>query len=280
MFDASSSTTLIARAQAYIQSGDTDALTALLDDRSKLTPDELSRLLYDIGVNSVVRSYPNAVQTASALIDAGADPLDTTWSAACVGSIPILELLVSRGVPVDGGGRSWTPLDESLYWGFTDAAKFLVASGAPIVSLRAAAGIGDVAALDRFFVDGALRPTAGALDSPFGSSIPDHMSVKPQYLIDNALMFAAMNGQLETARRLLEHGAEINSITPGAHHGATALHCAAWKAPVAMVQFLVERGGDPKTPDSGDGGQSALDWATFYKRDDVVEYLATVMPAD
>ncbi|MEM7260780.1 MAG: ankyrin repeat domain-containing protein [Planctomycetota bacterium] len=268
----------MASAERAVQQGDTNALRALLEEHPHLATAKMEAnpvtLLYDVGVNCVVRSYPNAVESASLLIDAGAGIIDPLWAAACVGAIPILELLAERGAPIDGGERPWTPMDESLYWGHTEAAVFLRERGAPIRWLRTAAGLGDLEALEGFFDGVELRPNAGTIASPFGDAIPDHGSTDPRLVIDNALMFATMNGQIDAAEQLLIRDARPDVIAPGAHHGATPLHCAAWKGPVAMVEFLIDNGADPNAKDAGEG-DTPLDWARFYKRHDVVDFLET-----
>jgi ankyrin repeat protein len=53
---------------------------------------------------------------------------------------------------------------------------------------------------------------------------------------DTALMFAASKGQLEVARILVAHGAQVS------HDGWQPLHYAAFEGHPAMIRFLLERG--------------------------------------
>ncbi|MBT3266019.1 ankyrin repeat domain-containing protein [Candidatus Poribacteria bacterium] len=57
------------------------------------------------------------------------------------------------------------------------------------------------------------------------------------------LHFAADRNDIDAARVLLEHGADINAVE--AEHGSTPLAEAAKKGHVEMVSFLMERGADP-----------------------------------
>lgn len=62
------------------------------------------------------------------------------------------------------------------------------------------------------------------------------------------LMSAAFNGNIETAKSLLAHGAEINATA----QGYNALGFAVEKGDVAMVKLLMAHGADPKqVPENG-----------------------------
>jgi ankyrin repeat protein len=64
--------------------------------------------------------------------------------------------------------------------------------------------------------------------------------VKSRHEQATALHFAAINGQIEAARWLLDHGADLEAHDSEFH--ATPLSWANEKGQTAMVQFLVERG--------------------------------------
>ncbi len=58
---------------------------------------------------------------------------------------------------------------------------------------------------------------------------------------------AALRGDLETARNLLDAGADVNEQDG---RGRTPLHCAADANSPEMIQLLLERGADPTLVDN------------------------------
>jgi len=60
-----------------------------------------------------------------------------------------------------------------------------------------------------------------------------------------ALYFAAIGGDIEIARRLLEAGAAVNAKA----EAAAPIHGAVMGGSAAMVRLLLERGADPSLPD-------------------------------
>jgi ankyrin repeat protein len=71
------------------------------------------------------------------------------------------------------------------------------------------------------------------------------------------LVFAARQGDIESARLLVEHGADVNQQSEG---GWTALLAAVQNRYYKMAAFLLERGADPST--QNEGGWSPLYIAT------------------
>lgn len=82
---------------------------------------------------------------------------------------------------------------------------------------------------------------------------------------DDALMIAAYSGQLETVKKLVAAGAEIQ------HPGWTALHYAAIQGLPDMAAYLVDKGAavDAKAPN----GQTALMLAANRNQADLVQVL-------
>lgn len=67
------------------------------------------------------------------------------------------------------------------------------------------------------------------------------------------LMSAAFNGQVETAKSLLAHGAEVNATAKGYN----ALGFAVEKGDVAMIKLLMSHGADPKqVPEEGKSAEA------------------------
>jgi ankyrin repeat protein len=72
----------------------------------------------------------------------------------------------------------------------------------------------------------------------------------------SALHLAALLGDLESARALLDRGADLHAVNP---QGGTPLRSAADQGRTEMVRFLLERGARPDTVDSF--GLRAIDYA-------------------
>ena len=80
-----------------------------------------------------------------------------------------------------------------------------------------------------------------------------------------ALYFAAIGGNIEVAKRLLEGGADVNAK---AESGAP-IHGAVMGDGAAMVRLLLERGADPSLPDYQ--GRGARKLAEDMGRPDIAE---------
>jgi ankyrin repeat protein len=81
-----------------------------------------------------------------------------------------------------------------------------------------------------------------------------------QGIINNAFVYACMHGHIESARLLLQKGAEINVIPGGFDYAATGLHYAALNGQRAMVEFLLHEGADREVKDTKVGSDAA-GWA-------------------
>ncbi|CAN7521562.1 ankyrin repeat domain-containing protein [Polaromonas sp. LjRoot131] len=87
-----------------------------------------------------------------------------------------------------------------------------------------------------------------------------------------ALIAAAEEGQVETARALLEAGAHIEGASERSH--IHPLWKAAKRGHLQMVKLLVSSGANTNATDST--GMTALDYARRYSRKEVVEYLESL----
>jgi hypothetical protein len=226
------------------------------------------------------KDLPPATQVALApvLLDAGA-PMDEPFIATgSAGNLVLAEFLLDRGARLDpdpGATRAWTVLEEALYWGFADLAALLLRRGAAIGNPRTAAGLGRVAAMERFFTpDGSLRlPAAGVINWPFGKLPPEQQSSAPQDLLDHALAYAAMGGHADAAEFLLARGAAINALPLGFDYRGSALHWAAIRGRKPMCALLLARGADPALRDLK-VGQTPADWARHGDHASLAQWLA------
>jgi hypothetical protein len=204
-------------------------------------PVHRATLLHYVAANGVEayrqKTPPNAVEIASTLLQAGAEPdaladmygVECTTMTLLVSSshpadagvqVPLIELLLSFGAAIEGRGtRKWGgPLFTALAFGMSDAAKALAKRGARI-DLPAAAGLGLVGDAARLF------PSA---------------DVEARH---RALSLAAQQGHAEIVRLLLDAGEDPNRYNPESNHAhCTPLHQAVLGGHETVVRLLVERG--------------------------------------
>ena len=137
--------------------------------------------------------------------------------------------LLSQHPAVLNASASWreTAIEAAAQMGRDDIAQFLLDAGTPL-DICTAAMLGQrdtVAAL--LAADPAQAHATGA----HGIGV---------------MYFPAIKGDAEIAALLLEHGADVNGVVPGA---ATALHGAALFDQPAMAEWLLVHGAQPDTAD-------------------------------
>jgi ankyrin repeat protein len=229
----------------------------------------------------------NQVEMAQVLIDAGAEINEPLVAAASIGNVPVISALLDAGGAIEGTG-SWSPLEEAIYWCNEDAIKLLLERGARLKNLRIAAALGRIDLLPDFFnADGSLKPEAGKVAWPFGDQqdskskgkIREELQAKlrqwtnsPDEIIDNAFVYACMRNHVEAAEFLLQKGANINAIPNGFDYAGTGLHYAALNGHRVMVDFLLERGADPRIKDTKVGAPPS-GWADYGGHPELRDYL-------
>lgn len=264
--------------------GNAAELQALLRDRPALVNARSTRittfdpplhgatLLHYVGANGVEgyrqMTPPNAVEIAKMLLEAGSDPdalagmyggqhatmpmLVSSDHPAHAGlQIPLINILVDYGASVEAVGTGdWiSPLLTALTFGFREAAEALVARGARIEALPAAAGLGRLDLVQQ------LLPEAGAEDR------------------HRALALAAQNGAVEAVRLLLDAGEDPNRYNPKQTHShSTPLHQAVWNDHMETVHLLVERGARLDMKDTI-WQATPLGWAEYGARKEIADFL-------
>ena len=181
---------------------------------------------------------------AGMLLEAGANPNVTLrmgetplMSAARSGNLRVVELLLDRGAAVNA--MEYERHQTALMWA---AAQ----QHADIVRLLAARGA-NVHARTRVWDQ--LENTAGNTNTS-GNFRKNHGG-------STALLFAARNGDVETARALVEAGADVNDVAAA---GTSALVIAAHSGHGPLGIYLLEQGADPN---AADAGYTALHAATL-----------------
>ena len=138
--------------------------------------------------------------------------------------------------------------------------------------LAHAAGMGDLARVKRWFVDGV--PVLGSLEHQYPGTSP-HLRMhddlqwgRPavQHVLDTALAWAVINRHFDVADFLLDHGADINTNW-NSHEPASILHHLVFQPdPYESMQFLIDRGIDLTIHDYR-WDSTAKGWAQYALRD-------------
>ena len=264
--------------------GDAPALQSLLRENPALVharstrracfdpPVHRSTLLHYLAANGVEgyrqKSPPNAVEIAAILLRAGAEPdsLASLYGGECTTmallvsssppaeagvQVPLVHTLLDFGAAIEPRGvGNWTsPLMTALVFGFTQVAEALLARGARLDNIAAAAGLG------RLDKAKELLPASDA-----GSR-------------HRALALAAQLGQADLVALLLDAGEDPNRYNPkGFHAHATPLHHAALAGHDAAVRLLVERGARLDLQDTI-YKSTPLDWAQHGGHSEIADYL-------
>jgi ankyrin repeat protein len=190
-----------------------------------------------LGVTALYLACMNrSAAMAERLLKAGANPNaalpsgeSALMTAARTGGADVVKLLVSRGANVNAAtAQQQTALMWAVAFGHPDVVRTLVEVGADIHARSA------------------VRHRRVALR---GST--DH---KRDHTVEAALggftplLFAATQGNIESARALLDAQASIADTTP---EGASTLVVAAYSGHGALARFLLDRGADPNSDGAG-----------------------------
>lgn len=183
-----------------------------------------------------------------------------SWIAPqCGVQIDLIDVLLDSGASPAGAP------DNALVNGNRAAADHLLNRGAPL-SLTTAIGLG------RWEGAAKLLQTAGQRDR------------------QTALVQAALHGNVEGLKVVLQTDVEVSEPSPDLYSHATPLHHAVWSGSFDAVKVLIDAGADPFAKDLVHEG-TPLDWAEYAakthadrdKRTDysaIGEYLRHVMNVD
>jgi ankyrin repeat protein len=209
------------------------------------------------------------------LADYGSELTGPLIAATCIDNVRGMNVLLDRGAHIEGDGR-WSPLEESLYWGFVRAANLLLERGAKIDNLRKAAALGRIDVLrEQFDANGKLKPSAGLIASPFegiDAKLSEEVRHDPRQIINNGLVYAAGWGQIPAMQELLNRGAQINAIPAGFDFAGTPLHYAALRGRRDTVEWLLARGADLSVRDPK-VDRMPEDWAAHDEHNELAAFM-------
>jgi len=228
----------VARAiSAAIHAGQVDELRRLLAEHPGLAtvrlgdddPDGMSRTLLHVATDWPGH-FPHIAETIGALVEAGADvnarfrgPHEETalhWAASS-DDVEAVVALLDAGADIDADGgviAGGTPLSDATAFAQWTAARTLVDRGARV-------GLVDLAAL------GMTEELLAAFDGPEPRSDDE---------LNHAFWSACHGGQLDTAKTLLERGAQLDWL-PG-WENASPLDTAARAGAHDVVRWLHSQG--------------------------------------
>jgi len=258
-----------AAADAIVQ-GDEQTLERLLRAhpdlvRARSTRTHRSTLLHYVGANGIEsfrqRTPKNIVRIAEILLDAGADVDATadmygggsdTLGLAATSMHPVtagvqnelMAFLLARGASVSGAkGAAWSRLINACHANGRPAAAEFLAARADALDLEAAAGVGRLDLVARFFdANGSLA----------GGATRQQMK--------DGFTWACEYGRTPVVEFLLQHGMEVG--TRLRHHDQTGLHWAAFGGHAETVAVLLAWHAPVDAKDEAFAG-TALGWALY-----------------
>jgi len=155
-----------------------------------------------------------------------------SWIARqCDVQIALIDVLIAAGASLDGNP------DNALVNGNVAAAAHLVERGAPLT-------LSTALCLERWNDVNRLAPEATARQKQL------------------ALTLVALKGKVAAIRRVLDVGADVNSVSQDLYSHATPLHHAVSSGSLDAVDVLVRAGADLDARDTAYNG-TPLDWAEY-----------------
>jgi hypothetical protein len=232
------------------------------------------------------RTPPNAVEVARLLLDAGAEVdalahmyyVQTTTMDMLVSSTPphdaglqvaLVNTLVDYGAAVNGVEDNSSPIMTALAFGFPRSAEALMARGARIDNIIAAAALGVVDTVAALVDDsGHLVPGAKLANVQWPSLPRD-----PAVHLGFAMAWAASFGRADAVRLLLRKGVSAESTD----NNMPALHQAAAHGHMEIVRLLLAHGASLETLNTYGGTVlSGTMWFAYNAPDPGVDYKAVI----
>ena len=245
---------------AAAKQGDAAAVRTLLDaggDAGAAESDGSTALLWAV--------HSDSDETAQLLLEAGADPnaandLGATplWAAGQNGSARMTERLLAAGAdPNIALLAGETPVMVAARAGAADVVDLLARAGADVNSrgtrgqtaLMWAAAQRHAEVIDTLIAHGA-DPHARSDVWTQWMGVPPHSRHRKEFPHggNTALRFAVRAGNLESARRLIAAGADVNDADAW---GVSATTLAAHGGHTDLVELLLDRGADPNAAEAG-----------------------------
>jgi ankyrin repeat protein len=196
---------------------------------------DMVKLLLDKGADANAKDTPSGYTSLH-------------W-AIMMGNKELTEMILDAGADVNVKAKAGaTPLDVAAYGVSAAIGELLVAKGAEVSSLHAAAYVGDLAKVKAFIDEG--------------------VEINKKAMVSTALHSAATGGHREIVEFLIDKGTDVDAQTG---RGQTPLHMAAQAGHLDVVQLLLDRGA--KVNVKNKGGQTPLQLAEKQKHSEIAELL-------
>ncbi|MEZ4524017.1 MAG: ankyrin repeat domain-containing protein [Thermomicrobiales bacterium] len=174
--------------------------------------------------------------------------------AACHGDLSAVQSMLADNPEMVNSRSSLdeSPLQAAAHVGAREIATYLLSQGADM-DICAAASLGDVATVREYLEEDRSRATAtGAHDIP-------------------VLFHAVAGGNVEVAQTLIEHGADLVTVTSPE---STALNMAAARDHVAMARWLLDHGAPTDVADYQ--GKTPLDRAVEEGNEEIAQMIREI----
>lgn len=119
---------------------------------------------------------------------------------------------------------------------------------------------------------GATLTLSAALCLGYHQEIPGLLAAATTEQKEFSLILAALNGQAEALRTLVQTGVDLDARSPDLYPHATALHQAVYSGSLEAVKVLVEGGADIEAVDTAFNG-TPLGWALYGNHPTIATYL-------
>ena len=203
------------------------------------------------GYSAVVAALLAAGADAKAVTSNGTTPL---MIAAAAGDTRSITSLIENGADINAkdGAKGETPLIFAAGFNRTDAVKLLLAKGA---DHRATTKVVDLFALTAPEEEAMQRGAGGNAARPAAARPADIAGATRGYRYNelissqgglSALLFAARQGYTDTAKALLDGGADINQLNAGDQTSPLLMSIINGHFDLSMM--LLERGASPNAP--------------------------------
>ncbi len=193
---------------------------------------------------------------------------DSIHVAAAVGNIEAVKQHLAAGEDVNAKDEfGYTPLHNAAWIGHKEIAELLISKGADVTVVD---GDGYTALDWAIYLD---DPSASREDKAAKKQIAvllrKHGGKTGERLkIEDALIDAALEGNIEAVKQHLAAGADVNAKD---EFGATPLHNAVWEGHKETAELLIDRGGDVNVLD--EDGYTPLDWAESQEHKELADLL-------